>query len=499
MRQQSTQTFDSHRRAPSATLTLLGGALLMAACGSRPGPLTASTLPLVAQVVAEPPTAPTTFDVAAIDSFVGETVQRRGVVGLALTLIRDGKVVLARSYGKRSLSDGSAVEVDTPFAIGSLTKQFTCAAVLLLAEEGKLSLSDRVAKYYPELTRASDITIHDLLTHVSGYPDYYPLDFIDRRMQHPIEPDALLRQYAGRPLDFEPGTRWSYSNTGYILAGRIVEKVSGEAFGRFLSARIFKPLGMEHSSFEPPPQSPGLAQGHSAFALGEPEVVATEAAGWLHAAGGMYASAPDLGRWDLALAEGKLLKPQSFQQMTMPRLLVDGKSTDYGCGLGVGRRSGETVLRHTGAINGFHAYNVLVPRTHSALVVLVNDDKFDAAPLSETLLSLLVKEDGQLPKVAGPPVRDAALAMLHQLQAGSIDRSQLGEEFALVVSDEQVRRAAPRLKALGEPTSIDVESIAERGGMEQSSLRLNFKSGAVRVSLFRSVDGKVQQYLLGRI
>src|SRR6185295_12921177 len=138
----------------------------------------------------------------------------------------------------------------TLFAIGSVSKQFTSAAVLLLAEEGKLSARDPVAKYYPTLTRAKEITLLDLMNHVSGYPDYYPLDFLDRRMKKPIDPDELLRQYAGGKLDFEPDSRYSYSNTGYILLGRVVEKVSGESLGAFLTRRIFKPLGMDHSFYE---------------------------------------------------------------------------------------------------------------------------------------------------------------------------------------------------------------------------------------------------------
>ena len=188
---------------------------------------------------------PDTFDTRAIDSFLSAQVQLANRVGLSIAIVKDGQVVLAKGYGKRSLEDRRPVEPDTLFAIGSVTKQFTCACVLLLAEDGKLSANDPVAKYYPNLTRAKDITLLDLMNHVSGYPDYYPLDFVDRRMQAAIAEDELLRQYAGGKLDFEPGSKYSYSNTGYILLARVVEKASGETFGAFLSRRILKPLGME--------------------------------------------------------------------------------------------------------------------------------------------------------------------------------------------------------------------------------------------------------------
>ena len=185
-------------------------------------------------------------------------VRDEGYAGLSLTIMREGKVVMAKGYGKRLVEQGAAVEPDTPFAVGSVTKQFTCACVLLLAEEGKLSIDDKVAKYEPNLTRAGDITLYDLMTHLSGYPDFYPLDFVDRRLRKPILAEALLAEYAGAKLDFEPGERWSYSNTGYTLLGHIVAKVSGKPFGQFLKERILEPLGMTHSAFEPGPEVTGL-------------------------------------------------------------------------------------------------------------------------------------------------------------------------------------------------------------------------------------------------
>jgi CubicO group peptidase (beta-lactamase class C family) len=134
-------------------------------------------------------------------------VREHGYPGLSLAIVRDGKLVLAKGYGKRSLEDGDPVEPETMFSVGSVTKQFTCASVLLLAEDGKLSVDDKVAKYFPELTRAGDVTLLDLMSHTSGYPDFYPLDFVDRRLHNPIAPDALLAQYGGGKLDFEPRAR----------------------------------------------------------------------------------------------------------------------------------------------------------------------------------------------------------------------------------------------------------------------------------------------------
>ena len=460
-----------------------------------------SLLAISAEAHAEPPKPPDppkTFDVSAIDAYVAAVVRDQGIPGLALTLVRDGKVVLARGYGKRSLGDGSPVEPDTAFAIGSVTKQFACACVLLLAEEGKLSVDDKVAKYFPDLTRAGDITLYQLMTHTSGYPDFYPLDFVDRRLQKPIAVDAVIKEYAGGKLDFAPGARWSYSNTGYLILGRVVEKVSGESFGTFLDRRILRPAAMKDSAFEPRPDSSARARGYLSFALGPHEPATPEADGWVHAAGGLWASAPDLARWDLALIAGRVLKPESFQLMTTPVKLNDGRIRDYGCGLSIVRRDGETVLTHGGAVSGFRAFNALVPRTKSALVVLTNGEPFDSS-LNQVLLGLLIQEKApDVPSVNGPPAREAALGFLHQMQAGKLDRGQLGEEFSLYLTDERVRAAAPRLKDLGEPEKVEVEGVRERGGMEVATIRFTFKSAVLEGLLYRTPDGKIQQLLFGK-
>ncbi len=470
-----------------------------------PAPVAAAAPPPTASASAAPAApdpageAPRTFDPDAVDRWLAHEVKEKGLVGLSVAVARDGKIVLAKGYGKIAVGGDAAVDADTAFGIGSVTKQFTCAATLLLAEDGKLSVKDRVARYYPELTRAKDVTLHDLLTHTSGYADYYPLDFVDREMGKPILPDDLLHAYAGKPLDFEPGTRWSYSNTGFVLAGRVVEKVAKEPLGAFLARRVFGPLGMAHTTLDPKRDAKGLARGHRTFALGAPEPVPPEGEGWLYAAGGIDAPAADLARWDLALIEGKVLKPRSWALMTEPRKLADGSVKNYACGLGVSLQRGERVFGHGGAVSGFLAYNTMIPRTRSAVIVLSNSESGRAGELHDTLVSLVLKAGGRpglvVPTVAGPPPAQVALELFHQMAAGALDRSRLGEEFSRFSSDEMLRAAAPRFKALGEPTKVEVTSVAERGGMEVASVKLVFKTATVEAVLYRTPDGKVQEIL----
>jgi len=438
---------------------------------------------------------PDTFDVAAIDTYLAAKVADAKLVGLSVAIVRDGEVALAKGYGSRSLADGRPVAPDTLFAIGSISKQFTCAAILLLAEDGKLSVEDKVAKWYPQLTRANDITLLDLMNHVAGYPDYYPLDFVDRRMAQAIEPDELLRQYAGGKLDFEPGTKYSYSNTGYILLGRVVEKISRKPFGEFLSERILKPLGMSQTLYEPVAGDPRVADGYTMFALSDPEQIGPEGRGWIAAAGGIFSTPGDLAKWNLGLIGGKVLQPASYELMTRKRRLKDGRVSDYGCGLQMRSQGGRDLLVHTGAVSGFNAYNVTIPDTRSAVTVFVNLEG-GLGSIPGDLLGLLLKVPAIIPDVAGPAAVEAAKALLAGYQAGKVDRARLSEEFNLFLTDERLAGAAGRLKRFGTPTKAELVSRNERGGMEVSVTRLTFESGQLRTLMYRQPDGRVEQFFV---
>jgi D-alanyl-D-alanine carboxypeptidase len=442
------------------------------------------------------PQPPTTFDLKAIDTYLADYLRAKNVPGLSVAIIRNGKLVFANGYGRRSLEDNQPVEADTLFAIGSITKQFTCALVLMLAEEGKLSVHDKVAKYFPELTRANDITLLDLMNNVSGYTDYYPLDFVDRRMRQEISADDLLRRYAGGTLDFEPGSRYSYSNTGFILLGRVVEKVSGEPFGSFLARRILEPLGMHHTAYESEVSDKRLARGYTIFALSDPEYTTPEAKGWIGAAGGIYSTPSDLAKWDMALIGGNVLKPESYELMTQPRKLNDGKFTEYGCGLGVRMQSSRQILAHNGAVSGFVAYNATIPSTRSALIVMCNQDGgYGAVP--GQIFSLLLKEPvPSVPKIAGPPAADMAKTLFTSYQKGRVNRNELSEEFNLYLTDERIAGAAKRLKSYGAVRKVEMLTTNERGGMEVTTARLTFRKGTLKTLMYRRPDGKVEQFFV---
>lgn len=439
------------------------------------------------------PTPPKTFDLPAIDAYLSAWKLDGAVPGLSVAIVRDGKIVLAKGYGKQAIG-GDPVGPDTAFSIGSVTKQFICAAALLLAEEGKLSLDDPVARYLPDLTRAGDIQVRRLMNHTSGYPDYYPLDFVDRRMTKATTADEILANYAKGKLDFEPGARWSYTNTAYIALGRIIEKVSGMPLGTFLEQRIFGPVGMKRSALDP---AQPTTQGHRSFAIGPAEPAPLERPVWLFSAGGTWASAEDVARWDLALIDGKLLQAQSFREMTAPTPLLDGRVKDYGLGLGILRREGEIVYSHGGSVSGFKAYNGFIPRTRSALVVLTNGEGDEASEIYKALLGLVLK-DGKptdAPRVDGPKPEVVAREFFHQMRTGKVDRSKLGDEFSTYLTDEKLAGAAERFQKLGEPKSVETLDVGERGGMEVATVEIHFEKETLEGLLYRSPDGKIQQLL----
>ena len=456
------------------------------------------------------------IDPARVRGLVSGMLKARGLVGLSVAVVENGQTVLAEGFGTRNMATGEPVAPDTMFAVGSITKQFTAACILLLAEDGKLAVTDKVAKYYPDLTRAADITLLDLLNHVSGYPDYYPLDFVDRPMAQATPSDEVIRRFGTRPLDFEPGARYSYSNTGYLILGRVVEKVSGGSYADFLGRRILRPLGLAHTVYEPDPQGPGVARGHMSFWLGAPEIVPLEGKGWVAAAGALFSTPADLAAWDLALIGGKVLKPESFKLMTSPRKLNDGSVSNYGCGLLMGERGGVAFLSHTGAVNGFHALNIVVPSTRSAAVLFSNLSSYsDTNAVYAELLKLVLPpaaprpaapapadkpktpaRPAGVPAIAGLAAADQAREFVLALQKGRVDRTALGEEFDFFLKDAAIAPASARLKAYGAPTAAVLESIGERGGMEVTTTRLEFAAGALKVLMYRTPDGKIQQLFI---
>src|SRR5438045_1019622 len=180
-----------------------------------------------------------------IDKVATDTLARTGVPSASIAIVRDGQIAYVKAYGDARLEPKMPATPQMRYSIGSISKQFTAAAILILQEQGKLSLDDKVGKYVPDLTRGNEVTIRQLLSHTSGYSDYWPQDYVMPGMLKPTNAQQIMDAWAKKPLDFDPGTKWQYSNTNYVIAGVIVEKVARMPLLQFLEQKVITPLGIK--------------------------------------------------------------------------------------------------------------------------------------------------------------------------------------------------------------------------------------------------------------
>ena len=293
--------------------------------------------------------------------------------GAAVIVVQDGKTLYRGARGLANLELGVPLRPESVFRIGSVTKQFTAAAILLLAEEGKLSLSDPITKFLPDYhVQGHRVTIEHLLSHTSGVPNYTELADWRATRRNDVSIQQLVDIFQDKPFDFAPGERWKYDNSGYILLGAIIEKVSGQKYAEFLRSRVFEPLGMKDSRYEDIAQiTPARVAGYM-----------RQGAEWRNAdylsmsqpysAGALISTVDDLARWNAAIEKDELLKPASWQLASSSFALADGTPTRYGAGWIIGRVGPVATVEHGGGINGFNAYVLRAPAQKLYVAVLTN-------------------------------------------------------------------------------------------------------------------------------
>jgi len=446
----------------------------------------------LALLLAMPLLAQTPWDQKA-SADIADALKKTGAPSVSVVIIEDAKVVFAQAFGKADLAGNRNAEPGTRYAVGSISKQFTVAALLLLQEQGKLSLDDKVSKYYPDLTQANQITIRQLLSHTSGYEDYAPQDYLIPEWTHPTTPAAILDKWAKKPLNFDPGTRWQYSNTGYVLAGSIVEKVSGKPLVEFLREMILNPLGMS-SAGDCNDRTAADATPYTRFALGPPRPVGREARGWYDGAGELCMAAPDLAKWDIAFLQHKLLSPASYEQFTHEIRLKNGDLTHYALGLSLGDFHGIPMLSHGGEVSGFLALDEMFPTRNGAIIVLSNEDGISiTGPVADQLAQLVF-----LPNQPEESPADTARvrAVLEGLRQGKIQPDQFTENARSYFTPEALRDIRTSLANLGPLKSVTRSAEQLRGGMTHRSYRAEFAKKTVRLNVYVAADGKFEQFMV---
>src|SRR5437016_13116353 len=251
-----------------------------------------------------------------IDKLAMDTLARTGVPSASVAIVRNGQLVYTKAYGESRLAPKTPATPEMRYSIGSISKQFTATAILLLQEQGKLSLDDKVAKFIPNLTRANEVTIRQLLSHTSGYQDYWPQDYVMPMMLQPVTAQKIMDMWARKPLDFDPGTKWQYSNTNYVIAGVIVEKVARVPLLQFLREKVFTPLQMKSVTDTDQEKLPmSDPTGYLRYALGPLRPAPKEGKGWLFAAGELAMTPQDLAKWEISIIDQNILKPESYREL----------------------------------------------------------------------------------------------------------------------------------------------------------------------------------------
>jgi CubicO group peptidase (beta-lactamase class C family) len=427
-----------------------------------------------------------------IDKLAANSLAKSGVPSASVAVVKDGQVVYLKAYGDARLEPRTAATPEMRYSIGSISKQFTAAAVLLLQEQGKLSLDDKVSKFIPELTRANEVTIRELLSHTSGYQDYWPQDYVMPMMLQPVTAQKIMAGWARKPLDFEPGSKWQYSNTNYVIAGVIIEKASGKSLLEFMQEKIFTPLGMKSvASMDVTKATVSDPVGYLRYALGPLRVAPKEGKGWLFAAGELAMTAEDLAKWDIAIMDQKVLRPASYRQLEREVQLSNGMGTRYGLGVSLAMEGGHRAVSHGGEVSGFTAENVVFPDERVAVVALTNQDAVSASgDIAHGIVPLLFEKSDP----ATPQKLEQAKKIFEGLQHGTIDRSLFTDNANSYFSEMALKDFASGLAPLGPPQSFVQTRQGLRGGMTLRVYQIKFANKTLRAWTYEMPDGKLEQY-----
>ncbi len=467
--------------------------------GSRLAPLAClALLPAAATSVAAAQMDSATIQ--QVEAAAQKIVSESGLPSASVGIAQNGKPVYTHAFGLARLQPPVPATPAMAYPIGSISKQFTATAILLLQQDGKLTLDDPVARFFPQLTRAKDVTIRNLLTHTSGYQDYAPQDYTIPRWLKPEDPLKIVEEFAGKPLDFDPGTEWQYSNTNFELAALIVQKASGMPFAQFLRTRVLEPAHLQGVLNLNTDRDQLQVSGYMRNALAPLRPAAMEAPGWYFGDADLAMPASSLLTWDLTFVNQSLLTSASYHQMVTPFILKNGTDTHYGLGIFVRTLNGQLEIEHSGEVGGFVAENIVLPAQGIAISVLTNQEASGAAAeIGQAILPLVLKAS----KAASPSdvTADAFTphlqAILTGLLQGKIDRSLLTPDGNAYFNADAIHDFQSSLAPLGSLKSVTLEHSALRGGMTFGSYKASFSGGTdLEITVYLEPDGKIEQFLV---
>jgi CubicO group peptidase (beta-lactamase class C family) len=429
---------------------------------------------------------------ARVDDYVKAEQQKQRIPGLSVAVVKDGTIILAKGYGLANVEHQLPAKPETIFQSGSVGKQFTATAVMMLVEEGKINLDDKISKYFNDSPASwQNITVRHLLTHTSGTTDY-PSDFDFRR---DYTEDEMLKRAEAIPLAFQPGEKWSYSNLGYVVLGVLIHKVSGKFYGDFLQERVFKPLGM-----------------NTARIISEAHIVPNRAAGytlvkgelknqaWVSptlnttADGALYLTVYDMAKWDLALYTEKLLHKASLEQMWTPVKLNNGKTEGYGFGWGLAEVRGHHIIQHGGSWQGFKSYIARYVDDKLTVIVFANLAQANPTKIAHGIAAIYNPEFAPVPpkpiEDKGPEVSKLLKKQLQDAIDGKLDSTLFVPEAWPHISEIAVA-SRDVLKSFGPLTSMELLERSEQNNDRIYRYRLTFRDTILIYTAVLTKEGKI--------
>ena len=429
---------------------------------------------------------------ARVQAVVDEITTHPEFVGLSVAVARGDLLIVDRGYGIADLEWNAPVDASTSFRIGSLTKQFTAAAILKLAEQAKLGLEDPLSRYVPEFdTGGRVVTIRQLLNHTSGIPEYTTQPgFFSKFAPLNLSDAELLQLVSDKPFNFEPGTDWRYTNTNYYLLGMVVAKASGQPYAAFMQDEFFTPLGLTHTHHGSESAIiPHRAQGYSF----DPNTLShsNDAAISMNVPGGggaLVSSAGDLVRWQIALTNGRAIRPASFEQMIGSPVKTGQGDALHGFGMVIDRLDGQRLIRATGGINGFNSVLSWLPDSGLRVATISNSEAMPSAVVERRIIAALTSDEPPALRTMPQPGSEATLRkFIADIAAGTPDYSTMSPMGA-----DATRAMLPQLQQiygdLGPLRSLEFMGVTLQ---DFDSYRAEFANGAADYTILLSPDGKI--------
>ncbi|MBV9056814.1 MAG: beta-lactamase family protein [Candidatus Eremiobacteraeota bacterium] len=438
-----------------------------------------------------------------IDGVVERTMARLQLPSVSIAVALDGRLAYVRSYG--------AARPDARYEIGSISKEFTAVCVLLLQQDGKLQLDTPLARYLPDIPHAGEVSIRQLLTHTAGYPDYYATLSNPDLFQNATL-DEIIARYSRAPLDFAPGTQWAYSNTGYAILTKLIEQLTRKSYGAFLDERLFYPLKLRGAIYEKRPLfGAATLYGYDRILLGRQEIAVTEGENWLNGAAGIAMTAEDLVRWDIALMDGKVLRPESWRELVSEQHLTSGVGTGYALGLNVTQINGLTFLSHEGEVQGFTSENAFLPEKRFAVAVLCNQENsaapgllagaiagtFGFFPRSPDLPAGSVPITPASAGESDPTAMQQVRALFAELRSNGLSANALTPAEAAIATPARLRHLSSALQSFGDPMIFEDLQTEKRAVFTITSVFVAFpRDRALSITIARAPNGKIADLLV---